>query len=242
MNVATKGSVPANTKPTEETNRFSGSWQIMALTRKFLGLLALILMCTSSYGQKSGEFQLGIRSTTSLFSHDAEFGTGVGGQFRIGFFDRMNSEWFADYITSDINGLAKRTDGHIGWSVMFYPLTPKKRFVQPYLLMGHCFDYTRVEIFSSGEMSERWSSAFQTGLGTHFNLSDRTDLSLNAQYMGHIGKDLHVEVADDGHTTHSHEEELMITSDPHSKSLEGHLLITVSFNVKIGQLWTRKEG
>ncbi len=200
------------------------------------------LCCLPIFGsaQKSGEFQLGIRSTTSLFSHDAEFGTGFGGQFRIGFFDRMNSEWFADYIASDIGGLAKRTDGHIGWSVMFYPLTPKPRFVQPYILMGHCFDYTRVEVFESGQMQERWSSAFQTGLGTHFNLSDRTDISVAAQYMGHIGKDLHVELAsDDGHAGHTHEEELVITSDPHSKSLEGHLLVTVSFNIKIGQIWSR---
>ena len=201
--------------------------------------IASLIVVNCSYGQKAGELQLGLRSTTSLFSHDSEFGTGVGGQFRLRLFDRMNTEWFADYITSDIGGLAKRTDGHIGWSVMFYPMPVKERLIQPYILMGHCFDYTRIEIFEGGYMQERWSSAFQTGLGTHFNLSDRTDLSLSAQYMGHIGKDLHVEPAHGNSTSHSHGDELVITSDPSTKSLEGHLLLTVSFNIKIAQLWSK---
>jgi len=208
--------------------------------KKIFALVLLVGITHLGFSQKAGEIQLGIRSTTSLFSHNAEFGTGIGGQFRIGLFDRMNTEWFADYIISDIQGLGKRTDGHIGWSVMFYPLPAKERFVQPYILMGHCFDYTRVEVFESGDMQERWSSAFQTGIGTHFNLSKRTDISLNAQYMGHFGDDLHVEIADDGHSGHEHGEELTITSDPHVRSLEGHLLLTASFNVKIGQLWSKK--
>ena len=206
--------------------------------KKMIVLTMLIGIAQLGFSQKPGEIQLGIRSTTSLFSHDADFGTGVGGQFRVGFFDRMNSEWFADYLTSDIGGLGKRTDGHVGWSVMFYPLPVKERFIQPYIIMGHCFDYTRIEIFESEDIQERWSSAFQTGLGTHFNLSKRTDISLAAQYMGHIGKDLHTEVDDQG--GQSSEGGLIITSDPENKSLEGHLLVTVSFNVKIGQIWGRK--
>ena len=126
------------------------------MKKKLIVLIMLIGVVQFGFSQKPGEFQLGLRSTTSLFSHDAEFGTGVGAQFRVGFFDRMNSEWFADYLTSDIGGLGKRIDGHIGWSVMFYPLPVKERKVQPYILMGHCFDYTRVEIFETSEKEENW--------------------------------------------------------------------------------------
>ena len=207
-------------------------------------VLFFIAGLNTAYSQRAGEFQLGLRSTTSLFSHDSEFGTGVGGQFRLRLFERMNTEWFADFITSDILGAAKRSDSHIGWSVMFYPLPARQRLVQPYILMGHCFDYTRVEVFETGDFQDRWSSAFQTGIGTHFNISERTDLSLNAQYMGHIGKDLHVEYVHDHNHSHSassgNHDDLVITTNPSSRSLEGHLLITVSFNVKIAKLWSGK--
>jgi hypothetical protein len=201
--------------------------------KKIFALILLIGITHAGFSQKAGEIQVGIRSTTSLFSHDADFGSGIGGQFRIGLFDRMNTEWFADYITSDIGGLGKRTDGHVGWSVMFYPLPVKERFIQPYILMGHCFDYTHIEIFETGDTQEKWSSAFQTGIGTHFNLSKRTDLSLSAQYMGHLGPDLHVE------HDRTDEGQIHIISDPENRTLEGHLLITASFNVKIGQLWSK---
>ncbi|MGL4599812.1 MAG: hypothetical protein ACRCYO_19965, partial [Bacteroidia bacterium] len=41
----------------------------------------------------------------------------VFGQFRIRLTDRINTEWFADYISTNLNNLASRSDYHIGWSV-----------------------------------------------------------------------------------------------------------------------------
>ncbi|MEY4602923.1 MAG: hypothetical protein RIT43_215, partial [Bacteroidota bacterium] len=98
-------------------------------------------------GNQGGIFSLGVRTTVSAFNDglNGNSGTGVGGQFRLQFADKVNSDWFFDYITSDIGEYASRTDYHIGWSVLFYPgkeLTPRCR---PYILAGHCFDYSRLE-------------------------------------------------------------------------------------------------
>ena len=84
-------------------------------------------------------FSLGVRSTFSAFSDDGN-GLGTGGQFRIRFTDRVNSDWFGDYIVINQNNQIKSEYLHIGWSVLFCPcVSPFGRF-QPYVLAGHCFD------------------------------------------------------------------------------------------------------
>ena len=97
----------------------------------------------SLYG---GQFSLGMRNTLSVFTDAQSVGMGSGGGFRIRLSKLINTEWFADYISTDIQGLGYRRDAHIGWSVLFYlsknPLTAGK--VTAYILAGHCFDYTEV--------------------------------------------------------------------------------------------------
>jgi hypothetical protein len=191
-----------------------------------------------SYPDKGGIFQLGMRTTTSLFSESGINGLGVGGQFRISFGKRMNSEWFADLINTNLKNLGKRVDSHIGWSVMFYPwISPK--FVKPYLIAGHCFDYTKVTPYSTltenktDQSAKRWSSATQMGIGTHFLISPVVDISFSSQYMIHLGGAVHTEFENINGVETLHVEQ-------HGKgelSLEGHLLLTVSLNFKIGHLW-----
>ena len=92
----------------------------------------------------SGTFSLGVRNTFSTF----------GGQFRVQLSNRINTEWFADFINEDIDGLATRNDYHIGWSVMIYPFNTQTKVV-PYLLAGHCFDYTKVRsTFNTATISQ----------------------------------------------------------------------------------------
>lgn len=198
---------------------------------------------------QDGLLSLGVRSTYSLFNghHDESNGIGVGGQFRLQFADQVNSDWFFDYISSDIGDFATRSDYHIGWSVLYYLTKPgtgpgkhpglrsfktMPMTVRPYLLAGHCFDYTRMVANNDrSNFSERWSSAVQGGAGIHFNLSPRTDVSFTAQYMLHLGNEvgahLHEGVVD------FHEES--------STSMEGHLLINLSLNYKIADLWGKKS-
>lgn len=179
-----------------------------------------------------GLFSLGMRTTVSTFNHGnwQDVGTGVGGQFRLQLHDRINTEWFADYLTSRIGSSGKREDAHVGWSVMYYPLKERsfRQLMRPYILMGHCFDYTHVsENADRTNFKERWSSAIQAGVGNHFNLTERFDLTVIAQYMFHLGK--HVE---------AHEHEGIFEIHEHGGlNLEGHLLFTIGINYKIADLW-----
>jgi opacity protein-like surface antigen len=201
-------------------------------------LLVILFSSSTLFGQDkfpdNGRLELGLRSTLSLFGTNNTTGLGVGGQFRLRLLKQVNTEWFADYITNNLEGLGKRTDGHIGWSVLFYPFNAGKK-IEPYLIAGHCFDYTKVSIYSDGyaapEEKERWSSAVQMGLGTSFHVSERVNFSLSAQYMLHLGKDIH---------THIHEEngqrKLHFEDEAHT-GFEGHVFLTLSMNIKLADLW-----
>ncbi len=179
---------------------------------------------------RSGIFSLGTRSTVSAFNghKDESPGFGIGGQFRLELADRVNSDWFFDYITSDISDLATRTDYHIGWSVLYYLTEDPSTRLRPYILAGHCFDYS---IFQDNlnltNRKERFSSAVQGGAGVHVNLTPKLDLSFVTQYMLHLGNEIHAEV-DNG--------SLQLRQDEGS-SFEGHLLFNVSINYKIADLW-----
>jgi hypothetical protein len=212
---------------------------------KFPFVLFIFLTPTFLIGQeksnsKSGGIEIGVRNTISTFGSTNNTGVGFGGQFRIRVSNRINTEWFADFIQEDIDGLAKRMDNHIGWSVMFYPFNPESKKITPYILAGHCFDYTKITIvntyFTINNQNEasRLSSATQLGLGTHFYLGKQFNLSLSSQYMVHLGQDIHTEV----HNENGHKE-LHIDKGGHGKSLslEGHLLFTISLNYKIADLW-----
>lgn len=194
-------------------------------------LFCLILLCGSTAAAEdkpSGQFELGGRTTASLFNSESAAGYGTGGQFRIRFLESLNSEWFADYITNDVKTLGMREDAHIGWSVMFYPFAQPYTVgaFTPYLLAGHCFDYTRIVRYSDRGGEERLSSAVQAGLGTHYHLNDRFNLSLSAQYMLHLGNDIHAS-ANAG----------ALTIQKANHAFEGHLLMTFSLNYRVGNLW-----
>jgi len=212
---------------------------------KRLLFIPFLLISIVSWAQEKtkdnfgGEFQLGMRSTMSVFGHDAQPGYGTGGQFRLRFGKYINTEWFADYITTNLGGLGKRNDAHIGWSVMFYPYDSYEKVFQPYFLAGHCFDYTSVRsYYYIPTYDSRWSSAVQMGLGTSFNL-EVINISVGTQYMMHLGREIEYEKLQsaEGETYlqvgHSHGH-----GHSHgSTGLEGHLFLTLSINAKIADLW-----
>jgi hypothetical protein len=178
----------------------------------------------------SGMFSLGVRNTLSLFNSHEAASFGAGGHFRIQLSDRVNTEWFADFIKSSTQDLG-RTDYHIGWSVMYYVLNPTKtKFVQPYIEAGHCFDYTQLRITSNNLSKDRWSSAMQMGIGVHFNITPRFDITLKSQYMLHLGGHLHAHKDING---------IFEISEHEGFEAEGHLLNTISLNYKIGRIWKR---
>lgn len=198
---------------------------------------AVISYSQSDFAQK-GNIELGLRTTSSLFGHDPYKGLGIGGQTRVQLTDYLNTEWFADWITIDLAGAGTRTNAHVGWSVLFYPKKFNK-FI-PYAIAGHCFDYARITPLStpyvdrSDQIISRWSSAVQMGLGSHYYLNEKFNLTFSAQYMMHLGHHLEYELIEQTNgdfyldTQHdSHVEE----------RLEGHILLTLSLNYKIADLW-----
>ncbi len=181
---------------------------------------------------RAGMVSIGGRSSISLFNgtDSNSPGTGAGGQLRIRLADRVNTDWFYDFFRGPIGDYGHRQDQHIGWSVLFYLRDPgtTRQTVQPYILAGHCFDYTMQQANNDPHnFAERWSSAAQAGIGTHFNLTDRMDISLVGQYMIHLGSDVHAE-QEDGEVEFHKER---------GSSLEGHLLFHLSFNYKLFHVW-----
>lgn len=180
-----------------------------------------------------GVLSVGGRSVLSTFNDGAwgDMGTGAGGQFFLQFSDRVNTAWFFDYISTSVGNFANRTDYHVGWSVMYYliPSSQEKMpSVQPYVLAGHCFDYSNIkDNTNDANFKERWSSAVQAGIGTHFNLTSRLDASLQGQYMIHLGNDFDA----------NYENKQVIFSDHNGINLEGHILTTLSVNYKLADLW-----
>lgn len=169
----------------------------------------------------------GLRNTISLFNHGSNVpGFGIGGHMRIQIHKRINTEWFADFLSSRDGDLVNRKDAHIGWSVMYYVINPRnfERKVLPFVSAGHCFDYTRARLNTDPSNGQsRGSAAVQAGVGAHFNLTTRFDCTLSALYMMHLGKGLHVHYEADG----SPRIELESHAGP-----EGHLLIQLSANYK----------
>lgn len=211
----------------------------MKLRSVYNFVLIVVFMALNSFGQdstktsasKAGWFSLGARSTLSAFSDDGN-GLGTGGQFRIQLSNRVNTDWFADYISINISDKVRSEYYHIGWSVLFYPFEKLQfpKVIQPYILAGHCFDYNVKTIMNYPSISkDRWGSAVQAGLGTHFNLSERFDVSLTCQYMIHLTKEIQTQI----------EGENVTLVESKNSSIEGHLLTTVSLNYKIVKIWKK---
>ena len=202
-------------------------------------LLFVILSChtfaqdLTLKGGRGGIFSFGQRTTLSAFNGDHERpAIGLGGQMRLQLSDRVNTEWFMDYLPVT-NQYTRRNDLHIGWSVMFYLLSNPIPKVQPYIVAGHCFDRTlQSELANRSNRIERWSSAVQGGLGVHFNLTQRFDISLSSQYMIHLGTDIHSHVEENG-SVHFEQHK--------GGSLEGHLLTSLTLNYKLADLWKSKR-
>jgi hypothetical protein len=180
---------------------------------------------------KSGWVSVGGRSTISLFDSDG-IGIGTGGQFRIQPSTKVNTDWFTDYISINVDNKVRSIYYHIGWSVLYYPLENRQypKVIQPYILAGHCFDYNeKTALNDSSNTLNRWGSAVQAGLGTHFNITERMDVSLTCQYMMHLTKEIEAEI--DGETIEIAQQK--------NTSLEGHLLTTISLNFKLFRLWKK---
>ncbi|MFA5574982.1 MAG: hypothetical protein WC994_08005 [Brumimicrobium sp.] len=209
--------------------------------KKYLGMIFIFSFCSFGYsqkinlkGQQGGLLSAGVRTTMNVFGHHNQgvSAFGAGGQFRLQFANRVNSEWFFDYTRGSIGDIGNRTDWHVGWSVMYYFTDKISPPVKPYILAGHCFDRTVVRDNRDPSIQMvKNSSAIQAGAGVHFNLTERLDITLVTNYMFHLGKDLHA---------HAHGDELHLELKK-GTGIEGHVLINLGINFKIADLWDTKK-
>ncbi|HNW71177.1 MAG TPA: hypothetical protein PKI01_12285 [Bacteroidales bacterium] len=179
---------------------------------------------------QSGVLSLGARSSIGLVN-DGQWqkpAFGTGGHFRLRFSDRVNSEWFADHLKADLSYYAWRADTHIGWSVMYYLTKNPEPLIQPYLLAGHCFEYLKfTDNKSPANHAERWSASIQAGIGTHFNITKRFDISIATQYMLHLGTKIKA----------SNVEGVTSFTKTKGAGIHDHILLNLSINYKIADLW-----
>ena len=190
----------------------------------------------STYLKQGGDFSLGVRNTINIFTDAPKsFGLGAGASFRMQLVDRVNTEWFGDYINSNLYNKANRRDAHVGWNVMFYILDPHgfKRKLTPFVGAGHCFDYTGIRLNGENQqMHERWTAAVQMSVGCHYNITPQFDVSLSTLYVLHLGKELDTEQEKDG----------SVAIVEHSNAgWEGHIMFIISAHYKIFKLWNRNS-
>ncbi len=212
--------------------------------QKLIIIIAMALVSYQAQAQQSaadkhlaggGDFDLGMRTSVSFFNDAGFVGQGVGGQFRLRFLERLNTEWYADILTTNIGNVGTRKDMHVGWSLMFYMFNTErvKGKFTPYIIAGHCFDGSHLfenrNHANSGKIN---SSAVQMGLGTSYNITDNFDLTLTAQYMNHLGGHMHSELYKD----ESGFDRLLIEKSSKT-DFDGHLLVNLSLNVKLFDFW-----
>jgi len=177
---------------------------------------------------KSGNFSLGLRNSLGfVYENDwNKLAFGSGGHFRIRFSEKVNSEWFIDYLQGDLYDFGKRTDVHIGWSVMYYPLK-KQRTIQPYLLAGHCFELLKMEENANFTNNvKRRSASVQAGTGIHFHIVPKADISIEAQYMMHFGTNIDII-----------RQPILVFVKPGGVTLQDHFLLSLSINFYLFDLW-----
>ena len=204
---------------------------IIILLACFLFKSGITQVVNKSNFPSSGWFSFGMRSTLSTFDGDGT-GLGFGGQARIKLSSRVNTDWFGDYISINVSDKVRSEYYHIGWSVVYYPFEQYHYpcLLQPYILAGHCFDYNKkTEMANSSNSKDRWGSAVQAGIGTHFNLSEKFDISFTCQYMIHLTNELDADINNNTVTI----------VDKGENTLQGHLLSTISFNYKLCRLWKK---
>lgn len=185
------------------------------------------------YSRENGILTFGTRSSVTLSPQGDNVGTGFGGVMRLKFSRRINSEWFADYITSNIAGLARKTDNQLGGAVLFYPFNS---FVEqgrkiPFLVLGQALVNSRITKNGlNGETASQWYPLANAGIGGHWYFTNKFDFSLSCQYMQPLGRGIEASEFSGSQG----EREITINENVRTP---GYFFLNLSFNATIADLW-----
>ncbi len=179
---------------------------------------------------ESGIFALGIRTGMAISNNDGwYFSPGWGAQTRIQASRHFNTEWYLEFFHGAYTDYAVRTDGHIGGLLMWYP-QHRPQNVAPFLCLGPNADYIKLrDRLNKENFTSRWSLGAQAGIGMHITLTRRSDITISTQYMTHFGQSMALAV----------NESTVVTIPKSGSGLDGHILLNVSMNYKMADLWKR---
>ena len=193
-----------------------------------------------SVPDQTGFLSIGARGCFSVFTVNKKSyaGTGAGGQFALRITPHFNSDYFADWIVSNVGNKVQRVDFHSGFSMMPEVYTPRvgSTHIALFPLAGICIDYTKLTITTGENVSggpttlERYSFAVQAGAGVYIPVSKSLDFTLDAHYMLHIGNDIEADI--NGNQVH-------LIKQP-GVNIDGHFLLALSMDYKLFRLWRKK--
>ncbi|MCS6917920.1 MAG: hypothetical protein RMK52_06455 [Chitinophagales bacterium] len=176
-----------------------------------------------------GVFGVGIRTAAGLSISDSALRVSEGGgvQARLMVLQRLNTEWYAEWLRGGFSDAAYRTDVHLGLNTLLYFQRRLQR-VAPFVLTGIAADaLTLHNRLTARHRTSSWTTALQGGIGFHINLTWRSDLTVSAAYQHHLS-----------HQAILQTEESILAQVPRSgRTGDGHLLVTLSMNYKITDLW-----
>lgn len=185
----------------------------------------------------SGDLQFGLRGTLNPFIKNASSWIGYGAQMRIKISRRINTEWFADYFPATIKWSGERRDIRIGSAIEYYPLheiyTGKE--CTPYFSIGPTSTYTQLNSRTFNAESweaKRWSFGVIAGMGMLLNVGKKLNFGFVTQYCSQVATELKFNKKYVG------DAKSLPTKIPDTKvSYEGQLLLCMSVNYTIGNLW-----
>ena len=203
-----------------------------------LSLLFLVLVPFASFSQKplkikytpAGIFSLGIRTPFLITNSANEINLfqGLGCQARLQLGRHYNTEWFAEYMSGRFGDSIIRHDLHFGAEFMLYPQLRKHR-VEPFVLAGPLGVHSGFhEQVNSANKASIWNFGLQGGLGMHINVTWRTDITLSAQYLFNFGRKIQALNTGD-----------QIIFSTYQSAGDGHVMLNMSFNFKMFDLWKR---
>ncbi|MBP9882271.1 MAG: hypothetical protein KBF32_02630 [Chitinophagales bacterium] len=201
-------------------------------------LFILLLLPLLTMGQKplkikyttAGIFALGVRVPFGFAGSPdgVNISQGLGINSRIQLGKHYNTEFYGEYLNGRYGDSAVRNNAHIGASFMLYTQN-KLRRVQPFFFAGPDADYEKIhQTTDVTNVASRWNFAAHGGLGMHINVSWRSDITISTAYMLHFGPKIE--------TISTNDQQLYVAD---GKGVDGQLMVTVSMNFKMLDLWKK---
>lgn len=178
----------------------------------------------------AGIFALGVRIPFG-FSDSPDglnISQGLGLNSRIQLGKHYNTEFFGEYLNGRYGDSSVRNNAHIGASFMLYTQN-KLRRVQPFFFAGPAADYEKIhQTTNAANTASRWNFAAHGGLGMHINVSWRSDVTISTAYMLRFGPKIE--------SISTNDQQLFVAG---GNGVDGQLLVTVSMNFKMLDLWKK---